>query len=54
MMKADECKWLVTEYNDIYGLSIPKDTIDRGIINATSAQGTSIDSILKEFLQSAQ
>ncbi|XP_067936761.1 uncharacterized protein C1orf87-like isoform X1 [Watersipora subatra] len=54
MLKPDECRWLLTEYNDIYGLSIPKDVLEDSLKSSSTAQGTSIDSILKEILQTVQ
>lgn len=54
MLKPDECRWLLTEYNDIYSLSIPKDVLEDSIKSSSTAQGTSIDSILKEILQTVQ
>ena len=54
VMKVDECRWLVTEYNDIYGLNISKDIIDHSIQASSNNQGTNIDNILKEILQSVQ
>ncbi|KAF6030700.1 C1orf87 [Bugula neritina] len=54
IIKADECRWLLTEYNEIYGLNLNKLAIDQGIQQSTSAAGTSIDSVLKILLTSAQ
>ena len=50
----DECRWLVSEYNDIYGLSMAKDSIEQCIKTSSNSQGTHIDTLLKELLQTVQ
>lgn len=49
--KADECKWLVNEYNDIYRLDLNSQFIDQCIDNNTTKQGVDIDALLRDMLK---
>ena len=49
-MKAEKCKWLVTEYNEIYDLQLQADDVDRSISFNTTTSGTVIDGLLRDLL----
>lgn len=53
-IKPDEARWLITEYNDIYGLQFDPLFIEASIKKNSAADGTHIDHLLKDLLQSAQ
>lgn len=49
-MKADQCKWFITEYNDIYGLRFNPSVIEACVNKNTTTSGTEIDGLLSSLL----
>jgi len=49
-MKQDQCRWLITEYNDIYDLRLDGSSVDHCINRNTTNSGTEIDGLLQSLL----
>ncbi|KAF6018615.1 C1orf87 [Bugula neritina] len=49
-MKAEQCRWLISEYNEIFDLQLQPEEIAHCIHRNTTASGTEIDGLLQHLL----